>query len=79
VRRRSLTRTAARLASVEGHERVVSGLVIGDADLVHSWPSAGWLVVLALTAQVLGWLLITTSLPRLSAAITSVLLAVQPV
>jgi drug/metabolite transporter (DMT)-like permease len=39
----------------------------------------GWLVVLALTSQVIGWLLITTSLPRLPAAITSLLLAVQPV
>jgi drug/metabolite transporter (DMT)-like permease len=35
--------------------------------------------VLALTSQVLGWLLIATSLPRLPAAITSLLLTVQPV
>jgi drug/metabolite transporter (DMT)-like permease len=58
---------------------VIAGIVIGDARLAPSWPSAGWLVTLALTSQVLGWLLITTSLPRLPAAITSVLLAVQPV
>ncbi|MBV8998796.1 MAG: EamA family transporter, partial [Solirubrobacterales bacterium] len=37
------------------------------------------LIVLALTSQVLGWLLITTSLPRLPAAITSLLLTIQPV
>jgi drug/metabolite transporter (DMT)-like permease len=36
-------------------------------------------VTLALTSQVLGWLLITSSLPRLPAAITSLLLTVQPV
>jgi drug/metabolite transporter (DMT)-like permease len=36
-------------------------------------------VVLALTAQVAGWLLISVSLPRLPAAITSVLLTIQPV
>ena len=58
---------------------VVAGLVIGDADLVPDWPGAGWLVTLALTSQVFGWLLITTSLPRLPAALTSLLLTVQPV
>jgi drug/metabolite transporter (DMT)-like permease len=58
---------------------VIAGVIIGDAQLVPSWPSAGWLVVLALTSQVLGWLLITTSLPRLPAALTSLLLTVQPV
>jgi drug/metabolite transporter (DMT)-like permease len=58
---------------------VAAGLVIGDAHLVPSWPGAGWLVTLALTSQVLGWLLITVSLPRLPAALTSLLLTVQPV
>ena len=58
---------------------VIAGVVIGDAHLVPSWPSAGWLVTLALSSQVLGWLLITASLPRLPAALTSVLLTVQPV
>jgi drug/metabolite transporter (DMT)-like permease len=58
---------------------VLAGLVIGDAHLVPSWPGAGWLVTLALTSQVLGWLLITASLPRLPAALTSLLLTVQPI
>ena len=58
---------------------VVAGVVIGDARLVPSWPGAGWLVTLALTSQVVGWLLIGTSLPRLPAALTSLLLTVQPV
>ncbi len=58
---------------------VLAGLVIGDARLVPSWPGAGWLITLALTSQVLGWLLITSSLPRLPAALTSMLLTVQPV
>ena len=44
---------------------VVAGLVVGDADLLPAWPGVGWLIVLALTSQVIGWLLITTSLPRL--------------
>jgi drug/metabolite transporter (DMT)-like permease len=58
---------------------VLIGLVIGDAHLVPTWPGAGWLVVLALTSQVLGWLMITASLPRLPAALTSLLLTVQPI
>jgi drug/metabolite transporter (DMT)-like permease len=57
----------------------IAGLAIGDVDLVPSWPAHGWLVVLALTSQVLGWLLITVSIPRLPAALTSVTLTIQPV
>jgi drug/metabolite transporter (DMT)-like permease len=49
------------------------------ADIVPSWPEHAWLVVLALSSQVLGWLLIATSLPRLPAALTSVTLTIQPV
>jgi drug/metabolite transporter (DMT)-like permease len=37
------------------------------------------LVVLALTSQVVGWLLISISLPRVAAALTSVILLLQPV
>ena len=58
---------------------VVAGLLIGDAQLVPHWPSAGWLVMLALTSQVVGWMLIAVSLPRLPAALTSLLLVIQPV
>jgi drug/metabolite transporter (DMT)-like permease len=58
---------------------IAAGLVIGDADLVPSWPAHAWLVLLALTSQVLGWLLIGASLPRLPAAIASLLLTLQPV
>lgn len=58
---------------------VCAGLVVGDADLTPGWPGVGWLIVLALTSQVIGWLLIMTSLPRLPAAVTSLSLAIQPV
>jgi drug/metabolite transporter (DMT)-like permease len=57
---------------------VAAGLVVGDADLVPAWPAHAWLVTLALSSQVLGWLLITSSLPRLPAALTSLLLTIQP-
>ena len=54
-------------------------LALGADDLVPAWPSAGWLVLLALSSQVLGWLLISISLPRLRAALTSMILTIQPV
>ena len=55
------------------------GLPLGEIDLVPSWPAHGWLILLALGVQVGGWLLISISLPRLPAAITSVVLTIQPV
>jgi drug/metabolite transporter (DMT)-like permease len=58
---------------------VAAGLVIGDARLVPSWPGAGWLITLAISSQVLGWLIIGATLPRLPAAMTSLLLTVQPI
>lgn len=58
---------------------VLLGSVTGGVDLVPSWPAHGWLLLLALTSQVVGWLLISVSLPRLPAAVTSVLLLLQPV
>jgi drug/metabolite transporter (DMT)-like permease len=58
---------------------LIAGLAIGDIDVVPSWPAHGWLLLLALSSQVVGWLLISLSLPRLPAALTSVLLTVQPV
>lgn len=64
---------------VGGLGAVVAGLALGDLDLVPSWPEHGWLVVLALNSQVVGWLLISYALPRLPAIVTSVLLLLQPV
>ena len=58
---------------------IPAGLAIGDLDFVPSASAQGWLIVLALSSQVLGWLLITVSLPRLPAVLTSVLLTLQPV
>jgi len=58
---------------------LLAGLALGDADLVPSWPAHGWLALLALSSQVLGWLLIGASLPRLPAALASVTLTIQPI
>lgn len=58
---------------------VLAGAALGDVDLVPSWPAHGWLLVLAIASQVVAWLLISVSLPRLPAVLTSVLLLLQPV
>jgi len=58
---------------------LVIGLPLGEVNLVPSWPAHAWLVTLALTSQVVGWLIISVSLPRLPAALTSVILTLQPV
>jgi drug/metabolite transporter (DMT)-like permease len=58
---------------------LAAGLPLGEIDLGWQWPAHGWLLLLALGVQVGGWLLISVSLPRLPAAVTSVLLTVQPV
>lgn len=52
-----------------------------DSDFTFglSGPEHGWLIGLALSAQVVGWLLITVALPRLPALETSVMLLLQPV
>jgi drug/metabolite transporter (DMT)-like permease len=55
------------------------GMALGEVALAPGVVSLAWLATLAFTAQVLGWLLISSSLPRLPAAVTSVLLLAQPV
>ncbi len=57
----------------------LAGIAIGDIDWVPDAESQAWLVLLALTSQVVGWLLISVSLPRLPAVLTSILLMLQPV
>ncbi len=82
VGNRDLRRPAGPLFDATATTAVVAalmGLVIRDVNLEPSWPAHGWLALLALEAQVAGWLLISISLPRLPAAVTSLLLLVQPI
>jgi drug/metabolite transporter (DMT)-like permease len=61
-----------------GGTSLLLGLALGELarpDL----EAIAWLAALALTSQVIGWMLISSSLPRLPAALTSVLLLAQPV
>ena len=43
------------------------------------WPTHGWLLLYGLTSQSIGYLLISLSLPRLPAVLTSIILLTQPV
>ena len=60
---------------------VVLGLALGDFQHglgPSAWAALGWLALLALTSQVIGWLLITVSMPRLAAGMIGALLLIQP-
>jgi drug/metabolite transporter (DMT)-like permease len=57
----------------------LGGIAVGDIDWVPGAESQAWLVLLAMSSQVLGWLLISVSLPRLPAVLTSIVLTLQPV
>ena len=59
---------------VTGTAAAVQG-VAGPA----GWPADGWLLLLAIGSQVIGWLLLTSSIHLLPAAATSVALLLQPV
>jgi drug/metabolite transporter (DMT)-like permease len=54
------------------------GLAFGGLQFQIPWPSFWWLLLLSVTSQTIGWLLITSSLPRLPAAVSSLLLLLQP-
>jgi drug/metabolite transporter (DMT)-like permease len=54
------------------------GFVLHDYRLGPAWPALGWLALLALTSQVIGWLLITVSMPQLAAGMIGALLLIQP-
>ena len=57
----------------------VVGEVGGDLDLTPGLESLFWLAMLGVTSQSAGYLLISISLPRLPAIVTSIILLSQPV
>jgi drug/metabolite transporter (DMT)-like permease len=61
---------------------VAGAFILGQFDpsfsLRPAWPAHGWLLAIALIAQVAGWLAISYALPRLPAIDTSVMLLLQP-
>ncbi|WP_309116191.1 DMT family transporter [Saccharothrix sp.] len=68
------------LATVSaGVVAAVIGLPTDRLDFSPGWPALGWLVALALVGQIVGWMLISTALPRMSSSKGATLMLVQPV
>ncbi len=57
---------------------LVLGVALGQFSFAPPLSAFGWLLLTAFTSQTVGWLLITWSLPRLPAALSSLLLLFQP-
>ncbi len=57
----------------------LSSLDIEPIDFSFTWPGHGWIILLAVSCQVIGWIAITYALPRLPAAHTSFAILLQPV
>jgi drug/metabolite transporter (DMT)-like permease len=82
IRHAGRQRVAEPVAISTASTAVVAALVgtmLGTFDPVPSWPAHGWLILLGVTAQSAGYLLISLSLPRLPAVVTSIMLLAQPV
>jgi len=56
----------------------VLGLITSGIDFEITWPAHGWLLALALGAQVVAWLMIGYALPRLPAVETATIILIQP-
>ncbi|WP_019855241.1 EamA family transporter [Actinopolyspora mortivallis] len=65
--------TSAAVASV------VLGTVWRGVDLAPGWAALGWLLLVAVCGQVLGWLLLAVCLPQLPSHAGALLLLLTPV
>ena len=79
---RDARRPAGPVAVATLSTALVAGAVgapLGEVQLAPTWPEHGWLLAYGVTSQSLGYLLISLSLPRLPAVLTSIILLAQPV
>jgi drug/metabolite transporter (DMT)-like permease len=79
---RDLRRPAGPVAIATASTAVVAavvGVIGGDLDPLPAPASLAWLALLGLSSQSLGYLLISLSLSRLPAVLTSIILLAQPV
>jgi drug/metabolite transporter (DMT)-like permease len=58
---------------------IVFGVVSGELNPVPYWPAHGWLILVGITSQSIGYLIVSISLPRLPASLVSIILLAQPV
>lgn len=54
-------------------------VVGGESLFIPSWQDLGWLLAYGIAAQLLGWVLISHSLPKLNASTVGLVLLLQPV
>jgi drug/metabolite transporter (DMT)-like permease len=57
----------------------IFGVISGELDPIPHVPSHLWLILVGVTSQSIGYLVISISLPRLPASLVSIILMVQPV
>lgn len=58
---------------------LIGGALWGGISFVPGWGPAGWLVLTAISGQVLGWLLVALGSPSLRAEVSSALLLLTPI
>ena len=58
---------------------VAVGFASRSLDISPGWPTAGWLIVVTVTGQLLGWLLVAFCTPRLPSDVGSALLLLTPI
>ncbi|KWX19686.1 permease, DMT superfamily [Mycolicibacterium wolinskyi] len=58
---------------------LAGGALWGGVTLMPGWGAMGWLVLTAITGQVLGWLLVALGSPLLRAEVSSALLLLTPI
>jgi len=75
---KAVARSLADASAGAALAALVLGAGLGEFTFAPPLRALGWYLVLALASQTVGWLLITSSLPRLKAAVASLLLLLQP-
>ena len=73
---RGSTKTSSHVAGPLAD--ATAGAALGELSFAPPLSAFGWLLLTAFASQTVGWLLITWSLPRLPAALSSLLLLFQP-
>src|SRR5262245_3850425 len=58
---------------------VAVGVVTQSLDVTPGWRTAGWLIIVTITGQLLGWMLVAFCTPQLPSDVSSALLLLTPI
>jgi drug/metabolite transporter (DMT)-like permease len=58
---------------------VAVGLLGNGLDVTPGWTTAGWLILVTITGQLLGWLLVAFCTPKLPSEVSSAMLMLMPI